>query len=153
MNVFDERKFVITKKMQNRRRVRLKLKTMKMQYRCRVQKNLWKRKECNIVVVFDKTFKSLFNNKTLFNISERISSRWSDNKTVVNFDNKNLIAFLITKFWTIKLQWFDNKIWLKIKFYLVDKFAYFDKLEKNWFYDNVKYLVEIRNFIVTTRES
>ena len=40
MNVFDEKKFVKTKKMQNRRRVRLKLKTMRMQYRRRVQENL-----------------------------------------------------------------------------------------------------------------
>ena len=40
MNVFDERKFVKTKRMQNRRRVRLKLKAMKMQYRRRAQENL-----------------------------------------------------------------------------------------------------------------
>ena len=40
MNVFDEKKFVKTKRVQDRRRVRLKLKTMKMQYRRRVQKNL-----------------------------------------------------------------------------------------------------------------
>ena len=40
MNVFDEKKFVKTKKMQNRRRVRLKFKTMRMQYRRRAQENL-----------------------------------------------------------------------------------------------------------------
>ena len=38
--VFDEKKFVKAKRMQNRRRVRLKLKTKKMQYRRRAQENL-----------------------------------------------------------------------------------------------------------------
>ena len=40
MNVFDEKKIVKTKRMQDRRRARLKLKAMKMQYRRRAQKNL-----------------------------------------------------------------------------------------------------------------
>ena len=40
MNVFDEKKFVKTKKMQYRRRVRLKLKTKRMQYRRRAQEDL-----------------------------------------------------------------------------------------------------------------